>query len=137
MRLAYTTAHDELAIPMPRLPLRIHYGKRTVEVVGLIDTGSTVNVLPYPVGIALSAVWDEQESLGALVGSLSQAEARSLMVFASHPQLTADKAVRFIFAWTQAQDVPVILGQVNFFQEFDVCFYRSQNVFEVNLRTNP
>jgi hypothetical protein len=39
--------------------------------------------------------------------------------------------VRLAFAWTQSGDVPVILGQVNFFMEFDVCFYRSQQAFEV------
>ncbi len=28
-------------------------------------------------------------------------------------------------------EVPLLLGQANFFIEFDVCFYRSQKVFEV------
>ncbi|BAZ09747.1 hypothetical protein NIES4071_15570 [Calothrix sp. NIES-4071] len=27
--------------------------------------------------------------------------------------------------------LPLILGQANFFMEFDVCFYRSQKLFEV------
>jgi hypothetical protein len=40
--------------------------------------------------------------------------------------------VELAFAWTQATDVPMILGQVNFFMEFDVCFFRSQAAFEVN-----
>jgi hypothetical protein len=39
--------------------------------------------------------------------------------------------VRLAFAWTQATEVPLILGQVNFFLEFDVCFFRSQDMFEV------
>jgi hypothetical protein len=30
--------------------------------------------------------------------------------------------------------VPVIFGQMNFFLEFDVCFYRSQGVFDVRLK---
>jgi hypothetical protein len=39
--------------------------------------------------------------------------------------------VRLAFAWAQTDAVLVILGQVNFFLEFDVCFFRSQGVFEV------
>ncbi len=36
-----------------------------------------------------------------------------------------------MFAWADSNDVPVLLGQTNFFMEFNVCFYRSQNYFEV------
>jgi hypothetical protein len=39
--------------------------------------------------------------------------------------------VRLAFAWTQARDVPLILGQANFFLEFDVCFFRSRMMFEI------
>ena len=40
--------------------------------------------------------------------------------------------VRLAFAWTQAENVPLLLGQVNFFMEFDTCFYRSQLAFDVS-----
>ena len=39
--------------------------------------------------------------------------------------------VRLAFAWAQTDAVSVILGQVNFFLEFDVCFFRSLALFEV------
>jgi len=39
-----------------------------------------------------------------------------------------------VFAWTRAENVPLILGQVNFFMEFDVCFYRSQLAFNLSPR---
>jgi hypothetical protein len=39
--------------------------------------------------------------------------------------------VRVVFAWAQVNTVPVILGQVNFFLEFDACFSRSSGVFEL------
>lgn len=54
---------------------------------------------------------------------------------AAHPQITADQAVRLVFAWTRSNSVPVIFGQMNFFLEFDVCFYRSRNQFAVNLKS--
>jgi hypothetical protein len=99
-------------------------------VAGLLDSGSAVNVLPYPIGIQLGAIWEEQTTSIPLVGSLGRFETRALVVMASHPRIT-DQPVRLVFAWTQADDVPVILGQMNFFLEFEVCFYRSQNAFEV------
>ena len=39
--------------------------------------------------------------------------------------------VRLAFAWAKTDAVSIILGQVNFFLEFDICFFRSQGVFEV------
>jgi hypothetical protein len=40
-------------------------------------------------------------------------------------------AVKLVFAWVRSPNVPLILGQTNFFLEFDVCFYRSQLEFEI------
>ena len=39
------------------------------------------------------------------------------------------------FAWAQSDAVGIILGQVNFFLEFDVCFFRSRASFEVRPKT--
>lgn len=39
--------------------------------------------------------------------------------------------VRLAFAWADVDTVPVILGQINFFLSFDVCFFRSRGVFEI------
>jgi hypothetical protein len=43
--------------------------------------------------------------------------------------------VRLAFAWARSDAVPVILGQVNFFMEFDVCFFRSRGLFDVRPKT--
>jgi hypothetical protein len=59
---------------------------------------------------------------------LAQFEARALLVSAAVGPFAP---VRLVFAWTQVLNVPVLLGQVNFFMEFDVCFYRSQLAFEI------
>jgi len=40
-----------------------------------------------------------------------------------------------VFAWTQAKNIPLLLGRINFFQEFDVCFYGSQLAFELALKS--
>ena len=134
MRFNYTAIDDTPTGLAPRLSWALHHGPHVVEVTGLVDSGSAVNLLPYPVGIALGAIWEDQPPLAPLAGSLGQMEARGLVVLASHPQLTAGEPVRVVFAWTQSQDVPVLFGQVNFFMEFEVCFYRANGYFEVNRR---
>ena len=88
VRVAYTPTDGAPATLMPHLPLTLHFGGRSVAVTGLLDTGSAVNVLPYPIGLALGAVWEEQTLRVPLVGSLGRLEARALVVFASHPQIT-------------------------------------------------
>lgn len=44
-------------------------------------------------------------------------------------------AVQLAFAWTQSSDAPLILGHMNFFVEFDVCFYRAELAFELRPST--
>ncbi|MGB7444397.1 MAG: hypothetical protein WA919_25315 [Coleofasciculaceae cyanobacterium] len=58
------------------------YGDSSVEVTGLVDTGASVNVLPYSVGVQLGAVWQEQMTSVSLAGNLAPVEARGLMVCA-------------------------------------------------------
>jgi hypothetical protein len=58
---------------------------------------------------------------------LANLEARALLLDAT---ISHFPPVRLAFAWTQARQVPVILGQANFFREYDVLFLGSQSVFE-------
>jgi hypothetical protein len=53
MEYSYTTAHDMPGILIPRLSLTLIYGQRSLAVAGLLDSGSSVNVLPYGIGIEL------------------------------------------------------------------------------------
>jgi hypothetical protein len=113
---------------MPLLPLTLMYGERSVQVSGLLDTGAAVNVLPYPVGVELGAVWEEQGRSLKLTGNLARFEARVLIVTASVAEFAP---VDLAFAWTRAENAPLLLGQMNFFMEFDVCFFRTRRLFEV------
>jgi hypothetical protein len=47
-----------------------------------------------------------------LTGNLAQYEACPLIVSA---KIGKFESVRLAFAWTQAENIPLILGQVNFF----------------------
>jgi hypothetical protein len=111
------------------LPITLRHDTHVLTVTGLLDTGSTVNVLPYPLDLHLGFVWEQQSTRVHLTGSLARLPARGVIVSG---QVASFLPVELAFAWTQATDVPMILGQVNFFMEFGVCFFRSQAAFEVN-----
>ncbi|MFQ5859374.1 MAG: aspartyl protease family protein [Anaerolineae bacterium] len=110
------------------LPITLRHQGHSVPVSGLLDTGSTVNVLPYSVGLQLGLVWEEETTPVHLTGNLAKLPARAVI---ASGQVESFPPVELAFAWTQSTEVPVILGQVNFFMEFDVCFFRSQSAFEV------
>lgn len=113
----------------PYLPFTLVHKQVSITSSALLDTGASVNVLPYSTGIELGYEWDRQTTALSLTGNLAQYEARVVLAQAVVGQF---EPVQLVFAWTQATNVPLILGQVNFFMEFDVCFYRSQLEFAVS-----
>ena len=84
----------------------------------------------YPINLVLSLAQfgSRQTTALQLTGNLARLEARALLVSAVVGRF---EPVQLIFAWTRETEVPLLLGQVNFFMEFDVCFYRSQLAFEL------
>jgi hypothetical protein len=129
-RFSFTEGYDTFGVPdaLPKLPLRLTYRNSSVDVSGLLDTGASVSVLPYSIGVQLGAIWEEQTISVMLAGNLAPIEARGLLVSA---QIASFEPVRLVFAWSLSDDIPLLLGRMNFFLEFDVCFYRSQLVFDV------
>jgi hypothetical protein len=121
------------SIVMPYLPLQLTNGNLSIEVMALLDTGASVNVLPYDVGLQLGVVWEEQTVTIPLSGNLSRTEAKGLVLSST---LASFPSTLLAFAWTQSNDSPVILGHMNFFTEFNVCFYRHELAFEVRPVSN-
>ncbi len=117
--------------PMPYLPLKLELNGKTKEVHGLLDSGSTVNVLPYQLGLELGAIWENYRIPLRLVGNLANFKARALFVNA---QIKSFPSINLAFAWTKAESATLILGQTNFFSLFDVCFLRQDNEFEIKFR---
>jgi Aspartyl protease len=114
---------------VPKMPLTLTYRNSSIDIVALLDTGASVNVLPYSLGVQLGAVWEEQTMAVTLAGNLASTEARGLLVSA---RIGNFNPLRLVFAWSKSDDVPLLLGRMNFFMEFDVCFYRSRLIFEVS-----
>ena len=110
------------------LPINLANDGRSITVPGLLDSGSTVNVLPYTMGLQLGLIWEHQTTAVTLTGNVARLPARGVILQGA---VEPFRPVELAFAWTRATELPLILGQVNFFAEFDVCFYHSQGVFEV------
>lgn len=133
LRLSFGTAFAGVALnnQLAYLPIVLKYGNQSQLVMGLLDTGSTVNVLPFGVGQQLGLIWAEQTTSLELTGALARVPARGIIVSG---QVGSFAPVDLVFAWTLTDEAPLLLGQINFFMEFDVCFFRSEGVFEVSPR---
>jgi len=130
MRFHYSTsdpAQDEFD-SLPRIPLTLRYNNQQLDVLGLLDSGSTVNVLPHEIGLQLGARWDDRKANLRLAGNLGKSPALPLSILATIGNFAP---VQLVFAWVKAANAPLILGQTNFFMEFDVHFYRSRLEFEI------
>jgi hypothetical protein len=125
-----TLGHASLS---PMLPLTL-IGTQSVATSGLLDSGAAINVLPYSVGVQLGFDWNQQTRSVELSGNLAAVEARVIVVAGV---IGTFPPVRLAFAWARTDAVSVLLGQVNFFLEFDVCFFRSRELFEVRPKQGP
>lgn len=130
MQLKYSTTSptQNKFDSLPRLPLLLQRENRRIDTVGLVDSGATVNVLPYEFGLELGGIWDDRSAIIQLAGNLGNQPA---MPFSAIAQIGEFPPTELIFAWVKHSNTPLILGQTNFFLEFDVCFYRSKMTFEV------
>jgi len=117
----------------PMLPLTL-IASQSVATSGLVDSGAAVNVLPYSLGERLGLDWSQQSRAVELSGNLAAVEARVVVLSA---EIGSFPPLRLAFAWAQTDAVSVILGQVNFFLEFDVCFFRSRGLFELRPNSAP
>lgn len=132
MRFPYTiTAPTQNEFDsLPRLPLTLQLDRHRVEAIGLVDSGATVNVLPYDTGLQLGGLWEDQKATIKLAGNLGGLAAQPIFVLATIGDLAP---IRLVFAWSRSNSVSLILGQMNFFMEFEVCFFRKQREFEIKL----
>src|SRR6516164_3901569 len=113
---------------MPDLPLVLRHQSHSLSGVGLVDSGASISVPPYSLGVQLGFDWDTQKTQISLAGTLAHVDARGIVVQATVGQLAP---VRLALAWAKTDQVPFLLGEFNFFQAFDVCFFRTRGVFEI------
>lgn len=75
-RFNFIEGFDTFDFPdaLPQLPLSLIHRGASVEVSALLDTGASVNVLPYSIGVQLGAAWEEQTNSVILAGNLVSVE---------------------------------------------------------------
>lgn len=127
------TQHPTFSIAQPLLDIELVHNGRTTPISALVDSGATVNVLPYDVGLNLGLVWEEQDKLVDLGGFIRGIFGYAVIVETIVGQFPP---MRLAFVWANESTPTLrpILGQVNFFQTFDVCFYGNRNLFELSLK---
>jgi hypothetical protein len=123
-----TLANASLA---PMLPMTLS-ASQSVATTGLLDSGAAINVLPYALGVQLGLVWEQQMRSVELSGNMASVEARVVVLSAV---IGGFPPVRLAFGWARTDEVSVILGQVNFFLEYDICFFRNGGLFELRPKT--
>ena len=135
IRFPYRSRPGVATSMMPRLPIRIAYGAVALEADALLDTGAAINVLPHSLGLALGADWEQHTTRVPLTGFAEPKVARALNLAAMQPAIMGDEVVRLIFAWSPDDRIPLVFGQMNFFMEFDACFFGNEQAFEIRRRS--
>jgi hypothetical protein len=116
----------------PLLPVTLVSSLEATEAVALVDSGAEVNVLPWSLGVKLGLVWNPNKATLRVTAGSGRAAAMPVLLTMSFGK---SSSVTQAFAWCQSDNLPLVLGQTNFFLEFDVCFFRSQLEFSVVRRT--
>lgn len=119
-------------VARPFLPVTLNYGQVEIQTMALLDSGADINVLPYQVGLELGADWDAPSVIEDLQGLGGGIKAKRIVV---DLYVETWPGIRQIFAWAHDDEIPVILGQIDFFQNVDVCFHKSRNSFDVEMST--
>lgn len=84
MRLHYSTtdpSQNEFD-SLPRVPIILHREGRTVESLELVDSGATINVMPYELGLQLGAIWEDSRAIIQLAGNLGNQPAMPFFAMA-------------------------------------------------------
>lgn len=112
----------------PVLPIVLHGPTASFKTVALVDSGADVNVLPWHFGSMLGLVWQPEKATIQVAGVPNQAVATPVLLSLSFGSFSD---VTQAFAWCQSDTIPLVLGQTNFFMEFDICFFRTRLEFQV------
>ncbi len=125
--------HPRFPGGMPCLDLNLSHQERIVSVSALVDSGAALNILPFDIGLELGLVWETQTFPINLEGTLTGTHAYAVILYA---ELTTFPVIELAFAWVNKPrpEIRVLLGQVNFFQEFNMYFYGHQQTFEITPR---
>jgi len=130
VQFPYSTFTDAqgAVLARPLVPIQLKYTRQTLDFEALLDTGADTSVLPYHQGILLGLDWDEATPTGKLSGNLSPIETRAVILDAFVGPFPLE---RLAFIWIKSDAAHPILGHLNFFHRFNVCFFSFDRTFEI------
>jgi hypothetical protein len=133
-RFSYTP-HAQFPVGVPIVGIQLSYNVTTITVPAVVDSGAALNILPYDIGLSLNLNWNTQTFPLDLGGILTGTQAYAVVLQA---EIKPFLPLKLAFAWINkpSTEIRLLLGQVNFFQEFDVHFYGHQKAFEIALKTS-
>ncbi|MDM8525570.1 hypothetical protein QUF80_19545 [Desulfococcaceae bacterium HSG8] len=119
---------------MPFVDIQLSHNERSISASALTDSGSALNILPFDVGLELGFIWEKQTFPLDLRGTLRDSQAYAVLV---RTELAPFPSLDLGFAWVSrpVADIRILLGQVNFFQEFNISFYGHHQVFDITPRS--
>lgn len=131
-RFSYTQ-NPQIPVGMPLIDIQLSNSSQSIIVSALVDSGAALNILPFDIGSELGLVWEKQTFPINLGGVLQGSQAYAVLLEAKIAEL---QPTQLAFAWVDkaTADLRLLLGQVNFFQEFNVHFYGNQQFFEVEAK---
>ena len=120
---------------MPFVEIHLSHNAREISVSALVDSGAALNILPFDIGLELGFKWEKQTFPLDLGGVLKNTQAYAVVIQAKLDPFSS-KDLGFAWVSKPSQEVRVLLGQVNFFQEFTVSFCGYQRVFDITPHPN-
>ena len=94
----------------------------------LVDSGAMTNVLPYSLGLELGLDWNAQEYVISIGGGTGRIEGYAVLL---EGQIASFPSTPLGFAWVRSDQLRLILGQSNFFQQYHLHFYGDRECFEI------
>jgi hypothetical protein len=120
---------------MPVLDVRFTHAACSLVTPALVDSGAAMNLLPFECGEQLGFVWSEQRLALPMGGLLPDAKAFAVPVTL---HLNPFPPIDLAFAWTNVshERLRVLLGQINFFQHFQVTFTAYEQHFDITPKSS-
>lgn len=93
----------------------------------VVDSGTSVNLLPHHVGLSLGLEWGSP-----IFPNIGKVRGRDCVGVKLGLGVKEFGAYVMRFAWSPDNDIPVLLGQVDFFQHFGIYFEASEQYFTLH-----
>ncbi|MCP4379502.1 MAG: hypothetical protein GY794_25440 [bacterium] len=110
---------------LPRLPVGlVSFTTHVQDLEALIDSCSSTNVLPRRIGDTLGFEWRESDAIELTKVRKVRAISERVGVVFQHFGI-----LELSFAWIQDDSIPLLFGQLDFFEHFRVCFDAAEHSF--------